>query len=449
MDAIHIMLGQNGRPGRTETVPQRATGDVGNAFFKALAALEGPTPGKTAGDIPAPPEDGDPATDETTADGEVTIQGEEVEGDVPVESVPLEDLEGIAAVITEPTEEEFLPLAVGGVPATEVPADNGEESQIPAQRVESRSSQAAVFAFASTEPRLQAAQGQQGQPMQQQVLTAVPAVPADEAPSLPAVPGLPAAPPQSAPPVQPSGTIPFIAREGALVLPRGAVSQTSAPPEGEHAFAPDATHSTDEVEEVRIAPKAAGMDRHLLQAQPDLAAKVTATAPVEAKPEDGIMRLQVDGIGTVQIDSGLSQSRSIASAMPTPAAEARPIVNSIAEATIKAQNGTVELRLSPEELGRVRISMSHHEHGISVVLNVDRDDTLSLLRRHASELAAALREAGLGEATIEFANREQRSSPEHHRKVPGPAFGMLSDIGTETAGPILRAPGDGALDIRM
>lgn len=135
--------------------------------------------------------------------------------------------------------------------------------------------------------------------------------------------------------------------------------------------------------------------------------------------------------------------------MFAPTTEARPVLNSIVEATVKAQNGTIELRLSPEELGRVRISMSHHEQGMSVVLNVEREDTLHLLRRHASELAAALREAGLGEATIEFANREQRSPPDPQRQAPRQAFGLFSDVGAEIDRPILRPLGDGGLDIRM
>ena len=161
------------------------------------------------------------------------------------------------------------------------------------------------------------------------------------------------------------------------------------------------------------------------------------------------MRLQNDLIGPVHTESFLSQSRPVVTMTATPLIEARPVLHAIAEASIKAQDGTIELRLSPEELGRVRISMSQNDLGISVVLNVERDDTLALLRRHASELSASLREAGLGEATIEFAGRDQNLSQDSQRRGPIRQFGLLSDAGQEMQPAAVRPSGDGGLDIRM
>ncbi|QFU10303.1 Flagellar hook-length control protein FliK [Rhodobacteraceae bacterium THAF1] len=86
----------------------------------------------------------------------------------------------------------------------------------------------------------------------------------------------------------------------------------------------------------------------------------------------------------------------------------QPAVQSVAEAAVQLKNGQTEIALSPEELGRVSIRMTQTDGGLVVLLTVERDDTQALLRRHASDLADSLRAAGLGEAQIDFADRDDR-----------------------------------------
>ena len=434
MDAIHIMLGQNGRPSRTDTAPQTAATDLGAAFSRALAALEGGAPKETAGETEPPPEDDGAAIEEATTGSEANADGEAL-----AEGMPLKDPENAAPVIAEPKEEEFLPLALRQAAASAVPTDDVEDGQVPPPTTKTQTGPPPLHASLPAET---APQGPQARLSQQQETAIVTGAPAGE------TAGTPASPAQSAAPVQSAIPLPPMPREGVPILARGAAAISTAS-DAEPSFDPVVIPSEDEVAEVRVMPKAAGVERHIPQPSPAVAFEASAKKPVEAKTDDGGMRLQADTIGMVQVENAASQSRSTPTAMFAPTAEARPVLNSIAEATVKAQNGTIELRLSPEELGRVRISMSHHDQGISVVLNVEREDTLHLLRRHASELATALREAGLGEATIEFANREQRSSPDPERRPPGQAFGTFSDASAEIDRPILRASGDGGLDIRM
>lgn len=89
---------------------------------------------------------------------------------------------------------------------------------------------------------------------------------------------------------------------------------------------------------------------------------------------------------------------------------ARGAVAQIAEALRAPSEGTVEIRLSPEELGRVRLSMTPGEAGLVVQLSAERPETLDLLRRHVELLAADLRD--LGYTGLEFSfGREERDAP--------------------------------------
>lgn len=67
----------------------------------------------------------------------------------------------------------------------------------------------------------------------------------------------------------------------------------------------------------------------------------------------------------------------------------------------------VELRLSPTELGRVRIGMHHGESAIGLVLTVERPETLDLLRRNAEILASEFGKSGFANLSFEFRQEER------------------------------------------
>jgi hypothetical protein len=62
----------------------------------------------------------------------------------------------------------------------------------------------------------------------------------------------------------------------------------------------------------------------------------------------------------------------------------------------------IELRLSPEELGHVRIDLRHDGERLVMAVSAERQDTLDLLRRHAGELAADLRASGHAGLDLSF-----------------------------------------------
>ncbi|VDC20359.1 Flagellar hook-length control protein FliK [Pseudogemmobacter humi] len=74
----------------------------------------------------------------------------------------------------------------------------------------------------------------------------------------------------------------------------------------------------------------------------------------------------------------------------------------IAHAAVSAEGPVTELRLSPEELGSVRIELVTEGEKVSVTILAERPETLDLMRRHADRLAAELRTAGFSQLDLGF-----------------------------------------------
>jgi flagellar hook-length control protein FliK len=111
-------------------------------------------------------------------------------------------------------------------------------------------------------------------------------------------------------------------------------------------------------------------------------------------------------------------------------------------------SGAIEIRLSPEELGHVRVDMRMTEAGLTVVVDADRSDTLDLMRRSADFLARELRDAGFDAVTLAF------GSGTSHRDGRQPApLSYGDDDGAAALRPPETAagqrPGEGRLDLRL
>ncbi|SET54541.1 flagellar hook-length control protein FliK [Oceanicella actignis] len=81
-------------------------------------------------------------------------------------------------------------------------------------------------------------------------------------------------------------------------------------------------------------------------------------------------------------------------------ASAGHVIRQLTEAVSRSDDGAVEVRLDPPELGRVRITMSAVDGTMNAHVSADRPEALDLMRRHAEQLSAEL--ARLGHARVDL-----------------------------------------------
>lgn len=71
----------------------------------------------------------------------------------------------------------------------------------------------------------------------------------------------------------------------------------------------------------------------------------------------------------------------------------------------------IEIRLDPEELGQLRIALTRDGDTLRVLVQVERGETLDLMRRHADTLARELHQAGFSGAEMSFGQWSQHAPP--------------------------------------
>jgi hypothetical protein len=213
-----------------------------------------------------------------------------------------------------------------------------------------------------------------------------------------------------------------------------------------------------------------GEEFDLRLVKPD-GAQVTKTAVVQTQPAAGQANLgsmasdsQAQRANTTAefdgLDSGDDRVEVIVSAASQPGrAEATPqtmvaqaarpdgaaVMRQIAENLQKMSDGRVEIRLSPEELGSVRLQLHQGESGLTVTVQAERPETLDLMRRNIDQLARDLADAGYGEASFSFDQHGQEGQGTAHDPNSEP----LADLDEMIASQSQMVPLSDGLDIRV
>lgn len=78
------------------------------------------------------------------------------------------------------------------------------------------------------------------------------------------------------------------------------------------------------------------------------------------------------------------------------------IIRQVADAIITTRNEMVEITLSPEDLGRVRMILTGHERAPHLVIWAERPDILDQMRRNADLLMQEFSDEGFSDATLSF-----------------------------------------------
>ncbi len=107
-----------------------------------------------------------------------------------------------------------------------------------------------------------------------------------------------------------------------------------------------------------------------------------------------------------------------------------------------------EVRLDPEELGKLRINIVPRDAGLAISIVAERQETLDLLRRHSSDLLEGLLSTDFEEATLDFSQGEAfQDVPVYENS------GVQTDDEVEEQLPVMVLPpinvGNERLDIRL
>lgn len=160
-------------------------------------------------------------------------------------------------------------------------------------------------------------------------------------------------------------------------------------------------------------------------------------------------------------DLDIGATQSFLSPLSTPAASpgaggslslpVQMVALQLAGVLVQASDRVTELALAPEELGKVRLRMEQdaaNPDRLTILINVERPETLDLFRRHAGELAEAIRNAGYSGAQIDFGHQGQDGGAQQDRgrSSAGP------DLASDEVAPIQHSPrmmAGATLDLRL
>lgn len=179
--------------------------------------------------------------------------------------------------------------------------------------------------------------------------------------------------------------------------------------------------------------------------QPD-----TLALPVEKKPEVPTSKTDFGKVefGTTNpatISPGIALS-PIKKTQSTGQPPVRDISAQISAAVKTSAGDTIELRLDPPELGRVRISISSSEGALSATISTEKPEISDFLRRHTDVLAREFSKSGFDGATFKFTQDDHSADQQNGEWTAGFADEPGDDILPESA--TLRPSQDG-LDIRL
>jgi len=138
-------------------------------------------------------------------------------------------------------------------------------------------------------------------------------------------------------------------------------------------------------------------------AQPVVAKTQGSTAGVVEISEHTVKGLEQDGLsgftGPDRTTTMVSAANSVMAAAPE---TARHAAHQIATAIVQANGKATEILLNPDELGRVRMSMSAVDGNLTLVVLADRPETQELLRRHIDVLAQEFKALGYDSVSFSF-----------------------------------------------
>ena len=127
------------------------------------------------------------------------------------------------------------------------------------------------------------------------------------------------------------------------------------------------------------------------------------------------------------------------------------VMTQVAEAARTLREGQMEITLVPEELGRVRLTMTPSEAGMAVTIMAERPETLELMRRNIDLLARDLSSEGFENLSFSFGGSGAEtggSMSDQNDASGGQEWSIQTELpDTQTPAPITAA--HSGLDLRL
>ncbi len=169
-----------------------------------------------------------------------------------------------------------------------------------------------------------------------------------------------------------------------------------------------------------------------------------------AEDAERVSESQALSISSGDIRSGGLSAPAPAQAQPR-TDHAASVMRQLADAMAgghTATEDTIELRLSPDELGSVRFRMVQGEHGLTMNIAADRPETLDMLRRNIDQLSRYLSDLGYSSTGFTFGDGQAGNQSGGSRSMPLTTqdLSQLADP-ADTAPPLSIA--SGGLDLRI
>ncbi|WP_149587186.1 flagellar hook-length control protein FliK [Tabrizicola flagellatus] len=176
-----------------------------------------------------------------------------------------------------------------------------------------------------------------------------------------------------------------------------------APAQVDSTWPPDPTEIAGPATQTAAVSQADLVSRLVVEAWPDPGSLTAATTDAIA----------VSGVSAPSSGPASQAAASSPVFLPVP-----QVATQVAAVLRRTAGGAAELSLAPIELGRVRLRIepdARDPDRLLILINVERPETLELFRRHAAELAEAIRSAGYAGSSIDFGQQGQGNRREAGR----------------------------------
>ena len=256
------------------------------------------------------------------------------------------------------------------------------------------------------------------------------------------------------------------AQDGAPLVARKDAAALSVPERVEQAIATPqplrpqvGTEAQSHRKSARVVRREAPPEVTLVQTTPTSApdpaqttqVAISTKAPVLFSPQAQGERSVLPDESPVHLPGAESSEAKRTPDTPTPRMDvrAKPVITQLVQAAKSAIDGMIEVKLSPEELGRVRLAMTSTETGMTVLVTAERAETLELIRRNIDLFAADLTEQGFEDLSFAFgredSSEQQDGSDEHgSRDTETHTHSFLVERHASEQPPL-----DGRLDMRL